>query len=145
MTDAALATTETEETMPSHDSRELSSHPGKNLEDFVTFTIGDQMFGIPVLRVQDILTPANHAQVIKEMWEKPASDTWPRIGCETLIVPSGPMPERANTEFADIRRRMVEAAAEAIDNVQVTWIPETVHDIGYHKPKELADIIQDFL
>lgn len=63
MTDAALATTETEETMPSHDSRELSSHPGKNLEDFVTFTIGDQMFGIPVLRVQDILTPNRIAPV----------------------------------------------------------------------------------
>jgi len=63
MTDAALATSETQETLPSHDSRELSTHPGEHLEDYVTFTISDQMFGIPVLRVQDILTPDRIAPV----------------------------------------------------------------------------------
>ena len=99
----------------------------------------------PQGRMQDILTPANHAQVIKEMWEQPASDTWPRVRCETLIVPAGPTAERANSEFAVVRRRMVDAAAEAIENVQVRWIPETVHDIGYHKPGELAEIIRGFL
>ncbi|MBT4934244.1 MAG: chemotaxis protein CheW [Rhodospirillaceae bacterium] len=36
---------------------------GDNLENFVTFTIKDQMFGIPVLQVQDILTPTTIASV----------------------------------------------------------------------------------
>ena len=40
---------------------------------------------------------------------------------------------------------MVDAAAQAIENVQVRWIPETIHDIGYHKPGELAEIIRGFL
>jgi purine-binding chemotaxis protein CheW len=41
-------------------SRELkliAGNEGKNIENFVTFIIEDQMFGIPVLSVQDILTP----------------------------------------------------------------------------------------
>ncbi len=38
-------------------SRDLEAHAGKDLEDFVTFVIKGQMFGIPVLKVQDILTP----------------------------------------------------------------------------------------
>ena len=51
----ALAETETEIVV--EEQQNLTTHPGEDLEDFVTFTIGDQMFGIPVLRVQDILTP----------------------------------------------------------------------------------------
>jgi hypothetical protein len=39
----------------------------------------------------------------------------------------------------------VEAAARAIKNARVCWIPETIHDIGYHKPQELARVIGEFL
>jgi len=59
----ALATTETETEIVPVDNQTLSTHPGENLEDFVTFFIGDQMFGIPVLRVQDILTPNQIAPI----------------------------------------------------------------------------------
>ena len=57
----ALATTETE-IVPS-DNNQVTTHPGENLEDYVTFYVGDQMFGIPVLRVQDILTPDTIAPI----------------------------------------------------------------------------------
>ncbi|MCH7865787.1 MAG: chemotaxis protein CheW [Proteobacteria bacterium] len=48
---------ETAPESPATETRNLATHPSQDLEDYVTFTIGDQMFGIPVLRVQDILTP----------------------------------------------------------------------------------------
>jgi len=57
----ALAETETEIVV--EEQQNLTTHPGEDLEDFVTFTIGDQMFGIPVLRVQDILTPDRIAPI----------------------------------------------------------------------------------
>ena len=38
-------------------SRDLETMGSEELEDFVTFVIKDQMFGIPVLGVQDILSP----------------------------------------------------------------------------------------
>ena len=96
-------------------------------------------------QIQDILRPENHAQTIRAMWDEPASVTMPRILCPTLIVPAGPTPERAGTEFAEVRRRMVEAAEKGLKNGRVHWIPETIHDIGYHKPQELAQVIGDFL
>ena len=40
---------------------------------------------------------------------------------------------------------MVAAAAQVARHAQVRWIPETIHDIGYHKPQELAQVIQEFL
>lgn len=52
----ALATTDAQ-----HDL--TATHPGEDLEDFVTFFVDDQMFGIPVLKVQDILTPEHIASI----------------------------------------------------------------------------------
>ncbi len=49
-----IATTET---------RHLDVIPGEDLEDFVTFVIEGQMFGIPVLMVQDILSPSKIASI----------------------------------------------------------------------------------
>ena len=96
-------------------------------------------------QIYDILRPENQAQVIRTMWDDPASDAWPRIECPSLIVPAGPSPERANTEFALNRRRMVQLAADGIPSCRVQWIPETIHDIGYHKPDELAQAILNFV
>ncbi len=44
-------------------SQDLDAMGGDDLENYVTFTIKDQMFGIPVLQVQDILTPTTIASV----------------------------------------------------------------------------------
>ena len=96
-------------------------------------------------QIQDILQPENHAQVIRAMWDEPASVTMPRIKCPTLIVPAGPTPERAGTEFAETRRQMVAAAEKNLKDGRVYWVLETIHDIGYHKPQELAQVIGDFL
>lgn len=43
--------------------QDLDAMASDDLENFVTFTIKDQMFGIPVLQVQDILTPDKIASV----------------------------------------------------------------------------------
>ena len=96
-------------------------------------------------QIRDILQPVNQAQVIRTMWDYPPSVILPRVSCPTLIVPAGPAPDRAGTEFARLRREMVEAAARAVRGCRVHWIPDTIHDIGYHKPAELAGVIREFL
>lgn len=96
-------------------------------------------------QIQDILRPEKHAQTIRAMWDEPASVTLPKIECPTLVVPAGPTPERAESEFAEAKRRMVDAAEQSLKNGRVHWIPETIHDIGYHKPQELVQVIDAFL
>jgi len=96
-------------------------------------------------QIQDILRPENHAQVIRAMWDDPASVTLPKIKCPTLIVAAGPTPDRAGSEFAETRRRMVDAAEQMLNDCRTHWVAETIHDIGYHKPRELAQVIGDFL
>ena len=96
-------------------------------------------------QIQDILRPENQGQVIRAMWDDPCSSTLPRVQCPALMIAAGPVPERANSDFAQLRRRMVGAAESALPNGRAHWIPETVHDIGYHKPEELARVILEFL
>ena len=96
-------------------------------------------------QIQDILRPQNQAQVIRAMWDDPCSSTLPQVQCPTLLIAAGPVPERANSDFAQLRSRMVGAAEATLPNGRAHWIPETVHDIGYHKPEELARVILEFL
>ena len=120
---------------------QLASCWSDNLERIVQTMVYEDEDGL----MRDILQPENHAQVIRAMWDEPASATLPRITCPSLLIPAGPSPERADSDFAQMRREMVDAASAALKTVRVQWIPDTIHDIGYHKPKELAELIDSFL
>ena len=96
-------------------------------------------------QMRDILRPDNHAQVLETMWTEPPSLILPRVETPTLVVAAGPRAERANSQFSRQREVMVGAAEAALKNGQVLWIPDTIHDIGYDKPEELATAIRRFL
>lgn len=96
-------------------------------------------------QIQDILRPENHIQVMRAMWEGSGSDAYSKISCPTVIIPAGPTPDRALSERSLLKQERVEAAGKGIANSRVRWIPGTVHDIGYHKPEELAAVIKEFL
>ena len=77
-------------------ARDVDVVPGKNLKDFVTFFINDQMFGVPVLKVQDILTPDRIAPIPLAPSEVRGSinlrgrivtvvDVWVRLGLEQRL------------------------------------------------------------
>ena len=95
--------------------------------------------------IRDILRPDNHAQVMRTMWDHPPSSILPDVACPTLVVPAGSPPDRADSEYAKLRRAMVKSAEQYLKDCRVHWIPDTMHDIGYHKPVELASEIQKFL
>ena len=95
--------------------------------------------------MQDILRPENHIQVMHAMWDEPASEAYPNVLCPTVIIPAGPAPQSAGNERALVKQERVAEAEQSIKDSRVRWIPETVHDIGYHKPEELAQVIREFL
>ena len=95
--------------------------------------------------VRDILEPANHAQVLDALWKEPPSTMFHQVICPTLIVPAGPREENAGSQFAHMRREMAGTAQSSIRDCRVEWVPDTIHDIGYHKPQELARMLREFL
>lgn len=93
----------------------------------------------------DILQPGNHAQILRAMWDDPVSDAWPRLRCPTLVVAARPPAEEAPTDFDLMRERMMDLAERTIPGGRVQWIADTIHDVGWHKPRELAAVIVEFL
>ena len=114
---------------------------GEDLERIVMTMVYEDEQG----QIRDLLRPDNHSQVLVSMWEEPPSVILPQVTCPTLIVAAGPHPDRANSEYSQMRVRMVEAASRVAPSFHVHWIPDTIHDIGYHKPRELAQAIRNFL
>ncbi len=123
------------------------------LEANLSFCWGDDLAEIALTMVyegadgqmRDILRPANHAQVLEAMWGEPPSVVLPRVNVPALVVAAGPRPERASSSFSRQREVMVAAADAALPDGRIHWIPETIHDIGYDKPEELAAVIREFL
>ena len=123
------------------------------LEENLSFCWGDDLADIALTMVyegadgqmRDKLRPENHAQVLATMWTEPPSVVLPQVKVPTLAVAAGPRADRVNSEFSRQREVMVAAAEAALLNGQVHWIPDTIHDIGYHKPAELAAVIREFL
>ena len=93
----------------------------------------------------DILRPEHHGQILRAMWDGPVSHAWPRLRCPTLFVAARPPAEEPPTEWAIMRERMMALAERTILGGRVHWIPDTIHDVGWHKPRELAAAIAGFL
>ena len=125
----------------------------EHLADNLSFCWGDDLQDIALTMVyegtdgqmRDILRPENHAQVLTSMWNEPPSVILPRVLAPTLVIPAGPRADRAGSQFARQREVMVKAAEMALSDGRVHWISDTIHDIGYHKPEELATVISRFL
>lgn len=119
----------------------------------LSFCWGDDLADIALTMVyegddgqmRDILRPENHAQVLETMWAEPPSLVLPQVTVPTLVIAAGPRAERANSLFSRQREIMVAAAEAALPNGQAHWIADTIHDIGYDKPAELAAVIRGFL
>ena len=123
------------------------------LADNLSFCWGDDLAEIALTMVyegadgqmRDILRPENHAQVLATMWGEPPSVVLPQVTTPTLVIAAGPRADRANSQFSRQREVMVAAAETALPNGRVHWIADTIHDIGYHKPAELATVVREFL
>ena len=123
------------------------------LADNLSFCWGDDLEEIALTMVHeapdgqmlDNLRPQNHAQVLDTMWSEPPSVVLPRITVPALVIAAGPRADRANSQFSRQREVMVAAAERALSNGRVHWIQDTIHDIGYHKPEELASVVREFL
>ena len=119
----------------------------------LSFCWGDDLAEIALTMVHegpdgqmyDNLRPQNHAQVLETMWNEPPSAVLPRITVPALVIAAGPRADRANSQFSRQREIMVAAAEKALPNGRIHWIHDTIHDIGYHKPEELASAILEFL
>jgi pimeloyl-ACP methyl ester carboxylesterase len=87
------------------------------------------------------LSRANHMQIAYALWSFNPADYFARVACPTLIVNAVSPGETVSPEGQRYARR----AAAGIAQVEIKWMPDTSHDIPWHRPEALAEILNDFL
>lgn len=90
------------------------------------------------------LSRANHMQVVRALWEQRPSEHYANIDCPVLFAVAEREAEGRAQEWMQMKREAVEAAQALLRDCQVRWFQDTIHDIPLHRPKDLAQAIEEF-
>ena len=106
----------------------------------------DSVLHIVQLRDDDTVAPRldfeNHLQIIGAMWDQPTVELYSRVLCplKLIVAEQQPASEEQQTFFA--RRDAGIARIQSIaPSISVVRMPDTIHDIPFQRPRELAEEI----
>lgn len=85
------------------------------------------------------LKRANHMQIAHAIWAIRPADYFARIRCPLLIVNAGAPGTDAQMDS------YLRDAERLISQVRIVWMPDTIHDIPWHRPDELVAVMTRFL
>jgi len=88
----------------------------------------------------------HHMQIVRAMWEFKTYDYYTRLRCPVLAIAARPAditdPDEAG--YLALKENGLSIAAPMIADLQVQWMPDTIHDIPLQRPIELAELIIRF-
>jgi pimeloyl-ACP methyl ester carboxylesterase len=86
-----------------------------------------------------------HMTILRAIWEFQTYNHYAQIHCPVLMVPAAPpTPGEREEQHTMMKRLGIERASDQIQNLQVHWMTDTVHDIPLQRPVVLAQLIADF-
>ena len=87
------------------------------------------------------LSRANHMQIAYPLWDIRPVDFFARVRCPMLIINAVAPGETADAQIQALTRNALEANPQA----EVVWMPDTIHDIPWQRPRELVRFMKQFL
>lgn len=90
------------------------------------------------------LSRENHMQVVRALWEQKPSELFPSVRSPTLFVPANSGDHGPSKGWMDMKREAISRAQDLLENCEVCWFEDTIHDIPLHRPEDLATTIRDF-
>ncbi|HEY7346760.1 MAG TPA: alpha/beta hydrolase [Ktedonobacterales bacterium] len=125
-----------------HEGAELFWSP--EVARALTTTVQTELDG----SVRECMTPAAWEQTLQSMWRYRPTSLYPHIICPTLVV----VTELPNSFTKEVRNQKLEMNArflpEAMSGLRccrVQVMEQTHHEVPFHKPTELANLITSFL
>ena len=88
------------------------------------------------------LSRANHMQIARAIWDIHPYQYYLQVECPLLSVNA--IAPGDDTPDAQLQANMAEAE-ELFSSAEVVWMPDTIHDIPWHRPDELLAIMGQFL
>lgn len=84
----------------------------------------------------------NHLQIIGAMWDQPLFDLYQQVRCPIKLIVAEQQPaNETQAAFVQMRRQGIEQLQALRPDLQIVWMPDTIHDIPLHRPAQLAQEI----
>ncbi len=90
------------------------------------------------------LSRANHMQVVRALWDQKPSELFPDVRCPTLFAAAESKDTNQARAWMQMKHEAIERAEGLLENCQVHWFKDTIHDIPLHRPEALAKTIEEF-
>ena len=100
---------------------------------------------MPNGKIRARLSRANHMQVVRALWDQKVSELAPNVVCPVLFIAAERAGSEGSERWMEMKRAGIERAEGLLRQVEVVWMKDTIHDIPLHKPRELAQLIEDFV
>lgn len=91
------------------------------------------------------LSRANHMQVVRALWDQHVSELAPSVECPALFIAAEGVGRRGEKSWAERKREAIDRLQGLMPQCEVRWFADTIHDIPLHRPRELAQAIEDFV
>ena len=106
----------------------------------------DSALHIVQLREDDTVAPRldfeHHLQIIGAMWDQPTFDLYRRVDCPVkLIIAEQQSASEQQREFLALRLEGIARIQEVCPRIELVRMPDTIHDIPFQRPRELAEEI----
>ena len=99
----------------------------------------------PAGEVSPYLTREHHMQCVRALWEHKPSQLFRRVGAPVLIVPAWREPKSDREAlFTNSKVKLVNMARDMLEDCEVLWMENSIHDIPLQRPQELAEAIIAF-
>lgn len=93
------------------------------------------------LHVRAHLSFDNHMQIARHLWAFRPTDYYARVRCPVLIVNA----VAPGTAVDPQLRKYADEAQRQLRRAEVVWMRDTIHDIPWHRPSELVEVMDRFL
>jgi pimeloyl-ACP methyl ester carboxylesterase len=100
----------------------------------------------PLEVIHPRLNRAHHMQIVRSIWDYPTYRRFSLVRCPVLMLPAqppGPTSDRDQAYLA-MKREGILKAQDAIEQLQVHWMEDSLHDIPLQRPQALGELIVQF-
>ena len=92
------------------------------------------------------LSYEHHMQILRSIWEFHPYKCFSQVSCPVMaVVAETPDPTPEEQQFIDRKRQDLERASQALPDLQVVWMKDSVHDIPLQRPAELGNLMARFI
>jgi pimeloyl-ACP methyl ester carboxylesterase len=98
-------------------------------------------------RIYPNLNLEHHMQILRAMWNFDIYQHYRRLRCPVLLVSAIPSGSHGAEEEAYLatKRKGVAKVQEIVKDLNLIWMPDTIHDIPLQKPVELGETMANFI